>query len=262
MSALVLFAVVVSVLVARNDAFGRTDTVVHVAELFQFNRLQVVGNRTLTDDEVIGLLGLRDGISWWEVDTTHLKQLFERHPWIERLDFHKRYLEQALIIEVEEAIPWLAVEWNSKPWLVSRSGELIQALESIPTDKRAQYADLPMIKGVAAHIGGPENASLSNLRFRYVVELLKSFEVSGEFPFTVRSFTLHSGGGLTLSPISTNAPEIVLPSELVDTTPVELFRALRLILEDAAARSEALARIDLRFVNQAIVTPRGKSAPK
>jgi len=221
--------------------------------LFYVSHIQFEGLYRLSEREVSELAGLSRAPAVWEVRPAEVRARLLRNPWIESVEIETHPYPAAMKISIKEAEPWIIAEYERHSWLVSRNGNLIQALDTLnDADIILETTELPRLDGLGSTTEGTSGLSSSNARFVHAVKLIKLFRAAGELPFQIMRYTLLPGGGLKIQSAAPDAPEIFLSAENHDDARQRVQR-LTNVLADLDRRGEKPKRIDLRFQNQAIV---------
>jgi cell division protein FtsQ len=192
-----------------------------------------VGNRHLTDDELLALTGIHVNESLIMISNKKVSQRLLKSPWVRSVNVRKEFPE-TLSLLIEEAVPLALLDMNGRLFLVDEKGKLLEELkdDSIPF--------LPVITG---------DPFKEKEGFSDAINLVKLMEAKG-----------------FLSEIDHIEIIVKKPYELtaiIDGTVVKMGsgsyeeKLERLIeLEDEIkSRGIPVDYIDLRFANKAIVKP-------
>ena len=192
-----------------------------------------IGNRHLSDDELIALAGVHTGESLITISNRKVSQRLHKSPWIRSVSVRKEFPARLSVV-IEESEPFALLDMNGPLFLVNEKGEFLEEL------KDDSFPFLPVI------IGDP-------------------FKEREGFSEAIKLAKLMIGRGFLSE---TDHIEIMIrkPHELtltIDGTVVKMGagryeeKLERLInLEDEVkSRGIFVDYIDLRFANKAIVKP-------
>jgi cell division septal protein FtsQ len=178
----------------------------------------------------------------------------EALPWINEAKITSAVFPGRVSIHVREEEPWIVAEYRGHSWLVSQRGTLLQTLDSLNNSELImEISELPRLGGLQAESSSRSFLRSENVRFDYALQLLEMFEMAGGFPFQVERITLEADGALRITAMDIKTtPEIFVQASTLAEARHSL-QKLKAVLADLAQRSEHASRIDLRFLNQAIV---------
>lgn len=133
--------------------------------LFVFNRVKVINNNLLSDEEIIELADLKFSQEIFDVDTDAIKKRLITHPLIKNVSI-SRQLPSAIKIKVEEQ-DLIATVPGSKLHVLNSEGNIVE------TDRMNALYDLPIITGIAFKLD-----SLSNTLMYKMTMILKAVRLS------------------------------------------------------------------------------------
>ncbi len=129
----VLFIALIGVIgLAGVYLYGKT------ADIMRINRIEVTGNKHLSDKEIISLMKLGRGESMLRISSRELSERVLKSPWIRDVVIRKE-LPHTLIVKVKEAEPLALLKRKGHLYIVSRRGEILEELSQT-------IAFLPVIK--------------------------------------------------------------------------------------------------------------------
>jgi len=234
-SAIVL-AVGMSVAVGNASRWGRT------AESFLLAEIDVVGNRVLTDAEVIGLSGLEMGTNLLTVRIGDVESAVRRSPRVHRVRA-SRALPNKMIVTLDEKLPVaLVAVGRGKVVEVSRDGVFLPAVE------RSASVDLPLITGVETAGGGAPAADDVNSALKLIVQARDEVPALAAEMSEVR---IAPGSGLVIYTVADGA-EIRIGSGALNA---DGMKRLSMVLSDLRSRGVRAESIDMRFRDQIVVKP-------
>ncbi|GMT47067.1 MAG: cell division protein FtsQ [bacterium] len=108
------------------------------ADFMRINRIEVTGNKHLSDKEIISLMKLGQGESMLRISSRELSERVLESPWIRDVVIRKE-LPHTLIVKVKEAEPLALLKRKGHLYIVSRRGEILEELSQT-------IAFLPVIK--------------------------------------------------------------------------------------------------------------------
>ncbi|MEC4684658.1 MAG: FtsQ-type POTRA domain-containing protein [Nitrospirota bacterium] len=108
------------------------------ADIMRINRIEVTGNKHLSDKEIISLMKLGQGESMLRISSRELSERVLESPWIRDVVIRKE-LPHTLIVKVKEAEPLALLKRKGRLYIVSRGGEVLEELSQT-------IAFLPVIK--------------------------------------------------------------------------------------------------------------------
>jgi cell division protein FtsQ len=108
------------------------------ADIMRINRIEVTGNKHLSDKEIISLMKLGQGESMLRISSRELSERVLKSPWIRDVVIRKE-LPHTLILKVKEAEPLALLKRKGHLYIVSRRGEILEELNQT-------IAFLPVIK--------------------------------------------------------------------------------------------------------------------
>ncbi|NOY38903.1 MAG: FtsQ-type POTRA domain-containing protein [Nitrospirae bacterium] len=97
------------------------------ADIMRINRIEVTGNKHLSDKEVISLMKLGHGESMLRISSRELSERMLESPWIRDVVIRKE-LPHTLIVKVREAEPLALLKRKGHLYIVSRGGEVLEEL--------------------------------------------------------------------------------------------------------------------------------------
>jgi len=103
--------------------------------------IKIMGTINATESELLNLAGVDFKGSLLSLDLKEISGRLARHPWVEKAKVHRDWSRKALVIEVQERIPW-ALFLGEDLYLLDRQGEVIKKAE--PKDRH----DLPVFTGL------------------------------------------------------------------------------------------------------------------
>ena len=112
---------------------------VHAHPYFAITKLELDGNRRLTQHDVLEWIGVQDGTSIWDASPSVLQMRLESHPWIRRASVQREF-PRHLAITVQERRPVAIVRLDTLDY-VDRAGHILGPLRD--DDSR----DFPLITG-------------------------------------------------------------------------------------------------------------------
>lgn len=196
------------------------------------NHIIFIGNKHLTDDELMAFTGIHKNESLVTISNKKVSQGLLKSPWIRSVSVRKEFPD-TLSIVIEEAVPFALLDMNGHLFLVDENGKLLEELK----DNAIPF--LPIITG------DPFKESKGFLEALHLAKLMND-----------KGFSLEK-----------NHIEIIAckPQELtvtIDGTVVKVGsgeyeeKLKRLFeLEDEIKRKISVDYIDLRFANRVIVKP-------
>jgi cell division protein FtsQ len=234
-SAIVL-AVGMSVAVSNASRWGRS------AESFLLAEIDVVGNRVLTDGEVIGLSGLEMGTNLLTVRIDDVESAVRRSPRVHRVRA-SRALPNRMIVTLDETLPVaLVAVGRGKAVEVSSDGVFLPAVE------RSAFVDLPLITGVQIADDGTPSGDELKSALDLIVGARDAVPALAAEMSEVR---IAPGSGLVIYTVADGA-EIRVGSGALDSSGM---KRLSLVLSDLRSRGIRAESIDLRFRDQIVVKP-------
>lgn len=106
-------------------------------------QLTILGLDRLSREEILTKLHLSPDSSLWSIDTDHLSEQLEAHPWIRSVTFD-RVLPHSLVIEVEERRPAALLRASKQSYLLDAEGYLL------PGDVAMAGQSLPILEGMTS----------------------------------------------------------------------------------------------------------------
>lgn len=110
--------------------------------LFEIREVVFLGNRHLSDDELIGLIGDARGRNLFSLSARRLAGDLLASPWVTEVSLRKE-LPGRLIVKLSEAEPRALLREGAGLFLLDGGGNVLEPLKGIPV------AFLPVINGVA-----------------------------------------------------------------------------------------------------------------
>lgn len=238
-----------------------------LSSLLRVKSIEVHGNYRLSPEEVRHL-ALPEFVEnqqfpfFWSVSKNTVESRLLRNPWVKSVRVDWRYYPRTLLISVQEEDIWLVAETEHSNWLVSRAGTLLVDLDSLQnSDLILETVSLPRLRGIQEDPQHELHSGSGERSFANAIKMLTSFEAAGGFPFTVDSYELLEDGAVRvfLAPEQpVNAKSLILPQEVIlrseDFASAEIvLTRLQAVLIDITKRGQAVAKIDLRFEDRAVV---------
>jgi len=92
-----------------------------------------IGNKHLTDDELISLAGVHVGESLITISNRKVSQRLLKSPWIRSVSVRKEFPERLSVV-IEESAPFALLDMNGHLFLLDEKGEFLEELkdDSIP----------------------------------------------------------------------------------------------------------------------------------
>jgi len=129
---------------------GRT-AIRWVNEWTNIQQVTIVGLDHLSREEIIATLDLSPDSSLWSIDTDHLSDQLETHPWIRSVTFD-RVLPHSLVVQVEERQPaavlraskesfYLDAEGFLLPGKITKTVQVLPVLEGMTSKSFSQHKD-------------------------------------------------------------------------------------------------------------------------
>jgi cell division protein FtsQ len=162
-------------------------TAVHRLEPLELKTVEVVGNEggRVTRRELIDRAGLRRGQSLLDISTAEVQRRIRSLPWIAEVRA-ERILPSRVRIEVRERRPAMVVMTGAGPYLVDRTGVVLQR----GTDALVKVVDLPANAGLAPGRG------VSVPEFEHALSIFN--ELPAEIRWSVRIIRAGSVDGITI----------------------------------------------------------------
>ncbi len=97
------------------------------ADVMRIERVEVIGNRHLSDKEVVALLGLGPRVSMLRTGSRELAERVLSSPWVREVVVRKEP-PRLLIVKIKEAEPLALLKRKGRLYIVSREGEVLEEL--------------------------------------------------------------------------------------------------------------------------------------
>jgi cell division protein FtsQ len=214
---------------------------VMASERLKVGRVEVRGNRFLSEGEVRELLGLAVGAHILGVDIEGLKARLRSSPWVADATV-RRTLPDAIEVSIEERVP-LALAELDRLYLMDGEGTLIEIY-----GPRTAGFDLPIVRGL---LGLPEEARRE--RAQRAGALLADL---GDLASEVSEVQVEPGGDLRA--VLRGAGEIVRMGAPPYREKFQTFLSLR---RELAERVPGAEHFDLRFRDRIYAKPAAGGAP-
>ena len=169
------------------------------SENFSLSEIMVAGNRSISTDDIKGLLKLMPGENILKINLGSVIERLRVHPWIKRVSIKRVLPTRTLYIIVEEREPIALVDYNGALYLTDTEGVIIERVENEVGARRAVPL-LPIIYGVDlkgvrfGDLRSPEGlkVSLEFLRFISTLNNVRPEELSTiKIGFKVDGLILH-----------------------------------------------------------------------
>ncbi len=162
------------------------------SENFSLSEIMVAGNRSISTDEIKGLLKLRRGENILKINLGSVVERLRVHPRIKKVSIKRVLPTRTLYIIVEEREPIALVDYNGALYLTDTEGVIIERVENV---KRLPVIYGVDLKGVRfGDLRSPEGlkVSLEFLRFVSTFNNLRPEELSTiKIGFKVDGLILH-----------------------------------------------------------------------
>ena len=235
--------------------------------LARYDISKIEGLYRLSRPALVQTLFAHGDAPWlWQASLAELQQRLRRHPWVADAKLTTRLLPLRVEVSIREEEPWLVAEYESRSWLVARSGKLLAPLSTFKNPELIMEAsELPRLQGLESNSALSSSLSASSTRLDYAVRQLLLIELAGGFPFEVSQIILRDEGSLEIHPLSrdlsgsSSKSTQVVPAEriVISALSFDLARQrlgqLQQVLADLTKRGETVKELDLRFHGQAVV---------
>ncbi len=201
---------------------------------FRLNYIQVSGNKTVSKDDIIKNVVLKDCDNLFCVNLKQSKNEIEKNNWIKSAQL-KYSLPSKLLIVIEEEKPTFLLKENKNITLLNEDGKKIQDIKIISKD----YKDLLILSG-----DGVENK---------ILNLLNIFSVSTLISEDIKEATLVSSRRWSLK----HSSNIII--ELPEDNPSKAFYKIVELENKYGFLNERLKKIDLRISDRMIIQLKNKS---
>jgi cell division protein FtsQ len=209
------------------------------SDLFQLQDISVVGNRLLTEDEVVAQCGLAVGMNLFQADLEAATEKIRTHPVVQRA-LLQRQPPETLVITVRERAPIALVsidgelcglEWDGSCFPLPQAVldlPVVTGLSSVATDSAGSTSE-EVLREVAGFVDGVRRVAPGLLA-----------EVSEMHLESIDDLRIHLVGSA-----------VVLKMGLTDSE--QQSRNYLAYAQRRAHRDEAPAYVDLRFEDQVVV---------
>jgi len=96
--------------------------------LFVVEKIIIIGNKVLSDEELKTLIGVKEGRSLLEVSSSQIYHRLIASPWIKDAVIRKG-LPDRLIIWIEESSPQALIKKNGRLYLIDETGSLLEEVK-------------------------------------------------------------------------------------------------------------------------------------
>lgn len=109
---------------------------------FSLQEIQVRGGEKVSGHEILGMAGLRRGMSIWRIDLNAIEQKIVAHPWVRRVSVRREF-PRRVVIDVEERTPKAIVALR-KLYYVDQDGMLFKEVGA------GEDVKFPLLTGLRA----------------------------------------------------------------------------------------------------------------
>jgi hypothetical protein len=225
-------------------------------QLFHVDKISIHGNKLLDRSALLSWAGLTNDSAeggWiWNIDPYTIQSRLQNNPYLESSKVELGFWPLSLNVTLNEINPWLVAYSGGRTWLVSKNGDIVQALETMKGEELiVQTSGLPRLEG----LDGDESAEIAgkaSARFNYALKILNLFNLAGGMPFEVARYVVLKDGGIRVEPAHPDYPEVFLDAEELVQAKQKL-QQLSYVISDMGKSGEKPKLIDLRFKDQAVV---------
>lgn len=151
-----------------------------VAIFFKIRRIEVVGNRRYTFDQICSSAEIEIGDNLIFINKFEkISNIFSRLPYVDEIKMSRR-LPDTLLIEVKECVAVAAFGDGSSYWLISEDGKVLEQLRQLPKEHLILVEGSSLKSpqpGEKARIVGDEEDG--EMRFSAMVDALEAIIASG-----------------------------------------------------------------------------------
>ncbi|OVE79909.1 hypothetical protein BVY02_01915 [bacterium J17] len=233
----------------------KVGTDIILSNVFKLKSVELRGNYRLNESEVLASTEYLGQPFLWKLLGYNTRESLGKNPWIEDVKVTWSVFPTRVVLAIKEAEPWLVAAYRKNTWLISRSGRLLQPLDSLRDgDLVVDSSELPRLDGLdepsSSHIS---DLSEVNQRLISALGIIKLFDLAGGYPFEVERFTYLEGGGLELSPVEIDKYPQLLVSKQSFQGAKKLLERAEAVFADLKDKGLVASVVDLRFRDQAIV---------
>ena len=238
-SGLVKALVLLTVLVVISLSFLAMYHYLLSSPYLKLQQVAMTGADEAVRHDLIKMGNLMPGVSLLALNLNRLQQKMEAHPWVRSIRLEREF-PHALIVEVEQQVPWALVAMD-RLFYMNRLGEVFKEVADCET------TDLPVVTGVT----GRQSKLAGQLR--HAAEVMRELE-SEEGPWSLTGLSevhFNKDGNISLYFRHLRA-EIKLAPEDTGRNMEKLKKVVKHLSQ--AGRIDQVTSIDLNYLNGAVVS--------
>ena len=213
------------------------------AEYFRLHNVRIIGNETLTRQDIHYLLALPTAVTLFQLDLTRMGDRLERHPYVKTVALRRQFPD-TLTVTIQERVPFLVTFVQEHGALLDTEGVVLR--EFSPEHDQA----LPQLILRQQRVLTP-GMHLRHGEVQRALELVRAYRAS-PFAHTIRLVTLSvEESGASVWELDSYPFKIRLGEGNVD---LQLGRLLPVLQYIAKQRIE-VQRLDLSYHKKIVIVP-------